>query len=795
MKIKHFLLVILFVSFSNIVLATHAAGMDLTYECLTTDTVFTGNYQVIISTQNWGNECSWNIIDDNTGAIVASGNGYNSYSAYTINVCIPPGNYTFNWFDSWGDGWNGGSYTVTTNAGAVLTSGSPPTGSSGSSAFTSPGSSCTYTVTTYPVNTYRVTLKFYRDCSNGISAPSTFSLGYSSNSCNYSNSSTMNQVSSQNITPVCASITNPCGPSIVGIEEYVYQTIITLPNNCPDWILSACICCRNNAISTINGPGGEELCVEAELNNTNNYNNSSPVFTEYPTPYICVNQQFCYNNGAIDADGDSLVYSLVTPLADPGVVNYLGGFSPVNPVVGTTTFDPLTGDLCILATQIDVTVLAMKVSEYRNGVFIGSVIRDIQVIVLNNCSTTPPVLTGINGSPQDVTTATSADITIDHCSNGIDPIIFTINASLGASNDKTMTWGGLSGSTTNLATFVVTSNNTNNPTGTFTWIPDYADVPNSPFFFTVTVVDDACPVNNSFSFTYTLNLTSNSGFTVQDAITNESCVGNDDGAIDITIQGITGTPTFSWTGPNGFSAFSEDISGLGIGIYVLELTSPDGCIVSYIYDVLSNSVSLSETHSDPTCSGSSDGSIDLSISGGLPPYSFYWIDSISGITSLLEDLTTIGPGDYWCTVTDANGCNGLPLQVIITTPNAISTNSTLTDITCFGAVDGSIDLTINGGISPYSFAWTGPGGPYNTEDIYNLNPGVYTLNVTDANGCAISDATSVNAYNPTGVINIKNTSKTLLRITDVLGRETKQINQPLFYIYDDGTVEKRIIID
>ncbi|MDC0204595.1 hypothetical protein OAJ65_02240, partial [Flavobacteriales bacterium] len=564
MKIKHFLLIILFVSSSNIALATHAAGMDLTYECLTSDTVWS-SCQVVINTAAWGNECTWNITD-NSGNIVISGGPYSNYSSYTIDLCLNPGSYTFNWFDSWGDGWNGGSYTVTANTGTMLTSGSPPTGSSGSSSFVS-SNACTSTITTYPGNTYRVTLKFYRDCSNGISAPGSFTLNYSSNSCGSSNSSTMNQVSFDVITPTCTSIPNPCStPGVVGIEEYVYQTIITLPNNCSDWILSACECCRNNAISTINGPGGQELCVEAQLNNTNNYNNSSPIFTEYPTPYICVNQQFCYNNGAIDPDGDSLVYSLVTPLSSAwgGTVTYLGSYSASNPVTGTTTFDPLTGDLCILATAIDVTVLAMKVSEYRNGVFIGSVIRDIQVIIMNNCSTTPPILTGLNGSPLDVTTATSADIVVDHCTNGIDPIIRTISATLGGSTNKVMSWSGLNPSTIIPATFTIASNNTSNPTGTFSWIPDYSDVLNSPFLFTVTVTDDACPINNTFSFTYTINLTTAAGFSVQNNITDVSCPGLFDGAIDISVVGISGVPTFDWSGPNGFTASSEDITGLEI---------------------------------------------------------------------------------------------------------------------------------------------------------------------------------------------------------------------------------------
>ena len=54
----------------------------------------------------------------------------------------------------------------------------------------------------------------------------------------------------------------------------------------------------------------------------------------------------------------------------------------------------------------------------------------------------------------------------------------------------------------------------------------------------------------------------------------------------------------------------------------------------------------------------------------------------------------------------------------------------------------------------------------------------------------------MNAYNPTGVISIKNTSKTLIMITDVLGQEIPyRRNAPLFYIYDDGTVKKKIIIE
>ena len=195
-------------------------------------------------------------------------------------------------------------------------------------------------------DTYKVTLKFYRDC-EGIGAPSSLSLNYSS-SCG-SGSATLSQVGpSVDINPLCASYCN--GGSAFGIEEYTYETTVTL-THCDNWVLRVCECCRNNAITTINNPGGAELCVEATLNNTV-YCNNSPTFSEYPTPFLCAGNYFCYNNGAIEIDGDSLIYSLITPLDNPGTVTYIGGYSVTNPVGGGSTFDPITGNLCITPQEL-----------------------------------------------------------------------------------------------------------------------------------------------------------------------------------------------------------------------------------------------------------------------------------------------------------------------------------------------------------------------------------------------------------------------------------------------------------
>ena len=604
-------------------------------------------------------------------------------------------------------------------------------------------------------DTYRITVKFYRDCGPGNwNAPNSFPLNYSSSSCGYNLNQNLPLVSVTNITPTCASITSPCNtPGVVGIEEYIYQGNITIPK-CNDWVFTACENARNGAITT--GPSGT-LCVQGLLNNTQ-YCNNSPVFTEYPTPYLCVNQQFCYNNGAVDPDGDSLAYALVTPLnaAWGGVVNYNAGYSATNPISGTTTFDALTGDLCMLANQQQVSVVAMKVSEYRNGILIGSVVRDIQIIVLSNCATTPPILTGFNGTPQNVTTAAQGDHEVNHCGNGVDSIIKTISATLGASSDKVMTWSGVNLPTSNPATFTISNNGTNNPTGTFSWVPDYIDVLNGPiYYFTVSVTDDACPINNLFSYTYTINLTSSSGFIFSDITTDVSCPGNIDGAIDITVFGPSGVPTYDWTGPNGFVANTEDVSNLDTGQYTVNVTDAGGCSSSRMYDVLQNVVSLSEIHTDPSCFSYNDGLIDLSVDSGSFPYVYSWVSN-GAIISNQEDLTNISEGTYTVTVTDAVACSK-DLSILITAPPILDVNGLVSsdyngqDISCHGLSDAQITASAAGGTPPYSYSIDNI--VFSSSSIFsNLPEGIQPVFYKDAQGCLESENITITEPSPLALV-------------------------------------------
>jgi len=163
-------------------------------------------------------------------------------------------------------------------------------------------------------NSYEITLSFYRDCA-GVEAD-TAALIHFQSSCYGDDTLTIYQIpgTGQEISPICRNDTTTCnGGDFTGIQEYVYQGIVTLPGPCADWRFSFNLCCRNWAITNINNPGNTLMYIYATLNNTITPCNNSPVFSNKPVPFACLGQQFCYNHGGFDTDGDSLVYSMITP--------------------------------------------------------------------------------------------------------------------------------------------------------------------------------------------------------------------------------------------------------------------------------------------------------------------------------------------------------------------------------------------------------------------------------------------------------------------------------------------------
>ncbi len=260
-------------------------------------------------------------------------------------------------------------------------------------------------------NTYRITLKFYRDCA-GIEAPATVTLNVASASCGQNFDVTLNQEpcppvtnggSPCEVSPLCfASIAqSTCnGGLLPGVQAYTYTAEVTLTQQCTDWKISVSINARNDQITNLINANSEDLYVESTLNNVAAICNNSPEFTTLPVPYICANQPFFYNHGAVDADGDSLVYSLITPLGANGVpITYAGTFTPTSPMnlTGLFNFSTQTGQMDFTPSGVQVAVITVLVEEYRNGVLIGSTIRDIQMVVVNlpGCANPTPTFSGV----------------------------------------------------------------------------------------------------------------------------------------------------------------------------------------------------------------------------------------------------------------------------------------------------------------------------------------------------------------------------------------------------------------
>src|SRR5688572_1555990 len=163
---------------------------------------------------------------------------------------------------------------------------------------------------------YQVECTFYRDC-DGSAEPNTVTITYKSASLGYSRTAIAQKVLVNNgneiTTPCMASLSSCNGGMSAGIRKWVYRAVITLPSATTDWVFSYKVCCRNCTISTIQSPcaTSSELYIEATLNNLLAPGNNSPVFNNAPVAFVCLSQNFNYNQGVFDADGDSLVYELI----------------------------------------------------------------------------------------------------------------------------------------------------------------------------------------------------------------------------------------------------------------------------------------------------------------------------------------------------------------------------------------------------------------------------------------------------------------------------------------------------
>ena len=203
-----------------------------------------------------------------------------------------------------------------------------------------------------------------------------------------------------------------------------------------------------------------------------------------------------------------------------------------------------------------------------------------------------------------------------------------------------------------------------------------------------------------------------------------SCNGFNDGSAEAVVTGGTMPYTYEWsTGETDAIAI-----GLTPGMNVFSLTDANGCTQTATTMIAEPAVlSGTATEISPaSCFGEMDGSAQVAMTGGTTPYSYEWDN---GETDQLA--IALGAGLHSTTITDANGCT--------TTASVTITEPTLLEVTVDGTTtanctscDGTADITVMGGVMPYTFSWSNGN---TTEDPTDLCSGTSTITVTDANGC------------------------------------------------------------
>ncbi|MBL7684165.1 MAG: T9SS type A sorting domain-containing protein [Flavipsychrobacter sp.] len=251
-------------------------------------------------------------------------------------------------------------------------------------------------------STYRVYVNAYVEC-NGVTEPSSLQLCIT-NSCSTTVMNvTANKVGTTVLPAPCPSYPTKCtlpASSIPGFKAVVYSANVTLPYRCNAWKFSVTYSTRSASVNIATAA----FYAEATLNNTGSYQgNSSPYFTERPIAYSCLNTPFSHNSSSVDVNNDSLVTEIINVKTSSSCGTSssvtLNSVSPSLSIPGnpfqtnnSTIISPSTGQLSFTPATLGENTCAVRVKEYRGGVLIGTVTRDLRFVVMP-CSTLPYTIT------------------------------------------------------------------------------------------------------------------------------------------------------------------------------------------------------------------------------------------------------------------------------------------------------------------------------------------------------------------------------------------------------------------
>ena len=254
--------------------------------------------------------------------------------------------------------------------------------------------------------------------------------------------------------------------------------------------------------------------------------------------------------------------------------------------------------------------------------------------------------------------------------------------------------------------------------------------------YTVTITDsNDCSVSDTFIISEPDELTSSG------SITNIDCNGNENGAIDLSVDGGTANYIYAWTktGDDSYSATTQDLTDLSGGTYNVTITDANDCTTTNSFTIIEPVeliIADAGLSSEIACFGD-NGLIRVNITQATVAsytYALYQGDSVVQTTTISDlNYTFSAPaGTYEVRVTDANGCSSSFTTELTQAEEELLIDIEKTDLNCYNSNNGTITVTTTGGVAPYTFSWS-DSGTGNYRD--GLTIGTYTVTITDSIGC------------------------------------------------------------
>ncbi|MBK9463108.1 MAG: T9SS type A sorting domain-containing protein [Sphingobacteriales bacterium] len=406
---------------------------------------------------------------------------------------------------------------------------------------------------------------------------------------------------------------------------------------------------------------------------------------------------YLWSNGTTSQDLTGVVAGTYTVTVSNGNCSTTTSATITQPATAVTASATATTTTCGAANgTITVTATGGTVGAgytYSNGgafqtsnVFSGLASGNYTITVIdgNDCTTTTTATVGTSTALTASTVAT--DVNCNGQANG--SVNLTVS---GATQPYTYAWSN--GITTE----------------------DLANVAAGTYIVTVT--------SGTCTTTASATIAQPDALTASAAVNAAGCSGGV-GAINLTVNGGNGGYTYLWN--NG--ATTEDISNITAGTYSVLVTDSKNCATTTTATVTQSTpiVVTAVVSKTIACNGET-GEVTVSATGGSGTY-----------TSGTGTIISVTAGTYTYPVTDSNGCTGTT-TITVTQPTLLTASSVINNATCYGG-NGNVDVTVNGGTQAYTYLWSNGA---TTEDLLAAVAGIYTLTVTDANGCTVGLSATV----------------------------------------------------